>query len=193
MALTPSLSSVESPMARMAMQNAVGGTATGFTFATVGSLAYGNSLGASVEAGMQGAATGFAAGAITGAGMSIPYARANNVNPFTGRSTLRPILPVVEPLPTVSYSWDKKQFVKHRAGGISVTTNVKSADAFVNILSNAKSNGSNYSYGMNEYPTGTIYWLKVDNTMYYFRYFSSNGAPTMEIKNSFQNFKVRLE
>ncbi|HTN18626.1 MAG TPA: FG-GAP-like repeat-containing protein, partial [Chitinophagaceae bacterium] len=127
--LTPSLSNVQSPMMRMAMQNAVGGAATGFTLSTAGSFMNGNNFGSSIEAGMNGAATGFATGAIAGAGLSIPYAKANNINPLTGRSTVRPQIDQIAPLP---YAGDI------RSQALDLKDNYNSGKNTVNIRTVAK-------------------------------------------------------
>lgn len=95
--LTPELSNISSPMLRMGLQNAVGSAATGFTFATVGALAFNGNPNQVLET----TAYSFGMGFATGAAMSVPWSSANNVNPFSGRSTLRPQISDIGYLPSL--------------------------------------------------------------------------------------------
>ncbi|GAA4314478.1 DUF6443 domain-containing protein [Compostibacter hankyongensis] len=89
-AVTPyaskAFSGIASPVLRKAAINAASGSVVGFSLGTGVSLIQGNSIGASLKNGEQGALAGLSIGAITGAVDGLKTSKELGLNPWTGKS-----------------------------------------------------------------------------------------------------------
>jgi len=85
---SPLLSSISSPVLRGATSGVIGGAVGGYAGGFTGGLIMTGDLGAANSAGLNGMWTGAGIGGVAGAGYGYKYSIDNNINPWTGRSTI---------------------------------------------------------------------------------------------------------
>ncbi len=91
---SPLLNSISSPVLRGATAGVIGGAAGGYVGGFTGGLMMTGDLGQASRAGFNGMWMGAGIGGVTGGGYGYKYAVENNLNPWTGRSTLEPLTPL---------------------------------------------------------------------------------------------------
>ncbi|MFT3740236.1 MAG: RHS repeat-associated core domain-containing protein [Breznakibacter sp.] len=91
---SPLLSSISSPVLRGATTGVIGGAAGGYVGGFTGGLIMTGDLSQASSAGFNGMWMGAGIGGVTGGGYGYKYAVENNLNPWTGRSTLELLTPL---------------------------------------------------------------------------------------------------
>ena len=93
--IQPAVSKLAAPFASPVISRMISNTATtattGFAFGTVSAIAEGKSIGGVLHGGLTGAEQGAIMGAVIGGVQGYKYAKENNLDLWTGRSTLPPI------------------------------------------------------------------------------------------------------
>ena len=91
-ATSPLISSISSPIARSAVSGIIGGAAGGYAGGFTGGLIMTGDLKSANKAGLSGLYTGASIGGVVGGFAGYRYAKANDLNPWTGR--VNPIAPL---------------------------------------------------------------------------------------------------